>query len=210
MKNLFVIISAATVLAMTATAMHASSRGDYDVRPENKVPRMERPAWPDYDLHNQNSFAVFADVQTAPENEGVRLRWESERVSSGRITLCRCREATYVTFDWTVPSYQDWWFFRWTEGAMMIDADTGDRYMLRRLEHFPMNQCFWIHGQSGETIRIVSVYPPLPLSVKRIRFFDPDVESRQWMSGRGKRSLIYDVESLRPSEAPQPRGRVIY
>lgn len=207
MKRMFVI-SAAIVLTLTVATLSASSREDYDVRPENKVPRIERPAWPDYDLHNQNSFAVFADVQTAPENEGRQLRWESERVSSGRITLCRCREATYVTYDWTVPSYQDWWFFRWNEGAMIIDADTGDRYMLRHLEHFPMNQCFWIHGQSGETIRIVCVYPPLPLSVKRIRFFDPDVESRQWMSGRGKRSLIYDVESLRPVEAP--RGRIIY
>lgn len=204
------IISAVTVMAMTLTAQHVSSREAYDVRPENKVPRMERPAWPDYDLHNQNSFAVFADVQTAPREEGRLLRWESGITPTVRHTLYRCKEATYVTNDWTVPSYQDWWFFRWNEGEMIIDADTGDRYMLRHLEHFPMNQCFWIHGQSGETIRIVSVYPPLPLSVKRIRFFSPDSESRQWMNGRGDRSKIYEVDSLRPSEAPQPRGRIIY
>ena len=48
-----------------------------------------------------------------------------------------------------------------------------------------MNQCFWIYGQKKETIRIVLVFPPLPLSVKRIQIYEASAESRRWMDGKG-------------------------
>ena len=97
-----------------------------------------------------------------------------------------------------VPASQDWFFFRFTTGSAIIDADTGDRYLLQRLEHFPMDQCFWIYGQSAETIRLVQVYPALPLTVKHIQIYEASAESRRWMDGTGMLTKPVDIDRMRP------------
>ena len=181
----------------------------YDQRPVNKRPKLERPAWPDYDLHNDRSFAAYSDIQTAPEGQGHFVEMEKGDLQNGRFTLYRCQDATYVAYDRKIPWQQDWFFYRWMDGSKIIDADTGDQYMIRRLEHFPLNQCFWIYGQAGQTIRIVAVYPPLPLSVKRIRLHEADGPSRKWFAGMGYTSKPYRVNDLRPLP-PKQQGRVIY
>ena len=186
----------------------------YDERPENKQPVLERPAWPNYDLHDDRSFAAFSHIQTAPKGEGKRfLQEEDGSITSGAFTLYRCKDATYLCYDWEVPDYQDWWFFRMTSGSAIIDADTGDRYLIQSQEHFPLDQCFWIYGQSGETIRFVNVYPPLPQSVKRIQIYEASAESRRWMDGKGFITKPVDINDLRPhSKDKQPskrQGRII-
>lgn len=202
------IYLAAICLLLAGCTTHKDSvlelvTNDYDQRPANKAPTLERPAWPNYDTQNENSFAVFANLQTIPiadhRNNKALLSSGRGKFWPGRYTLYRCPEATYVAFDWEVPDYQDWWFFRFTTGSMIIDADTGDQYMLREVEHFPMDQCFWIHGQSGEAIRFVLVYPPLPLSVKRIEFYEAPAESRGWMKGDARRTTNITLEELRPN-----------
>jgi len=199
---------AAICLLLAGCATHKDSvlelvTNDYDQRPANKAPTLERPAWPNYDTQNENSFAVFANLQTIPiadhRNNKALLSSGRGKFWPGRYTLYRCPEATYVAFDWEVPDYQDWWFFRFTTGSMIIDADTGDQYMLREVEHFPMDQCFWIHGQSGKAIRFVLVYPPLPLTVKRIEFYEASAESREWMKGDARRTTTITLEELRPN-----------
>jgi hypothetical protein len=76
-----------------------------------------------------------------------------------------------------------------------------------------MNQCFWIYGQKKETIRIVLVFPPLPLSVKRIQIYEASAESRRWMDGKGMITKPVDINVLRPhSKDRQPskmQGRII-
>lgn len=185
----------------------------YDERPENKQPVLERPAWPNYDLHDDRSFAAFSHIQTAPKGEGKHLQEEDGSFTSGSYTLYRCKDATYLCYDWKVPDYQDWWFFRMTSGSAIIDADTGDRYLIQSHEHFPLDQCFWIYGQSGETIRLVSVYPPLPPSVKRIQIYEASAESRRWLDGKGSITKPVDINNLRPNtKAEQPskrQGRII-
>jgi hypothetical protein len=118
-----------------------------------------------------------------------------------------------MTYDWTVPKEQDWFFWRFTTGSALIDADTGDRYLLRRVEHFPLDQCFWIYGQSTETIRLVLEFPPLPLSVKNIKWYEASAESRRWMNGTGMITKAYSVEGLRPhakkQEESKKQGRII-
>ena len=138
MKKIYMIL---LLVAASHQCTTANNEADYDTRPTNQAPQLERPAWPNYDVHNENSFAVFNTVLSVPEPQGTRF-------NGGFWTLYRCKDATYVTFDWTVPSYQDWWFFRFTTGSAIIDADTGDQYLLRELEYFPMDQCFWIHDHS--------------------------------------------------------------
>lgn len=207
-KFTFTIIAASMLLAGCHTIQMV-----YDERPENKQPILERPAWPNYDLHNDRSFAAFSHIQTAPEGEGRHLQEEGGAITSGTYTLYRCKDATYLCYDWTVPTYQDWWFFRMTTGSALIDADTGDRYLIQNREHFPLDQCFWIYGQSGETIRMVSKYPPLPPKVKRIQIYEASAESRQWMSGTGILTKPTNIDDLRPHAknklSSKKQGRII-
>ena len=202
-KFMFTLMAAVTVL--TGCRTQSVIYADYDQRPENKQPVLERPAWPNYDVHNDRSFAAFSNVQTTWD------RSVKEMYGGFSFTLYRCKEATYLCYDWSVPRYQDWWFFRFTEGSAIIDADTGDRYMLRSMEHFPMNQCFWIYGQAGETIRIVGVYPPLPPSVKRVQIYEAAAPSRRWMDGGASLTKVYKVDDLRPKPLPflKKKGRII-
>jgi len=187
----------------------------YDEHPENKQPVLERPAWPNYDLHDDRSFAAFSHVQTAPRGEGTYLKQEDGSWTGGRTTIYRCKDATYVCFDWDVPAEQDWWFFRENSGAAIVDADTGDRYVVQSHEHFPLDQCFWIYGHKNETVRLITRYPPLPLSVKRIRLYSPTSESRRWMSGEGYLTKAYNLDDLRPNaksqetKEPKKQGRII-
>lgn len=206
-KYLLIMVATAFITACHTTQIV------YDERPENKQPVLERPAWPNYDLHDDRSFAAFSHIQTAVNDEGKRLQEEDGALTSGAYTLYRCKDATYLTYDWTVPSSQDWFFWRFTSGSALIDADTGDRYLLQSLEHFPIDQCFWIYGQSNETIRLVSVYPPLPSKVKRIQIYEASAESRRWLDGKGMITKPIDIDYLRPhSKDKQPskkQGRII-
>ena len=207
-KKMIIMIAVANVLAGCHSVQIA-----YDDRPENKQPVLERPAWPNYDLHNDRSFAAFSHIQTAPKSEGQHLQEEDGALTSGAYTLYRCKDATYMTDDWTVPKEQDWFFWRFTTGSALIDADTGDRYLLRRVEHFPLDQCFWIYGQSTETIRLVLEFPPLPLSVKRIQWYEASAESRRWMDGTGSITKPILIDDLRPhvkeKQPSKKQGRII-
>ena len=217
-KNMLILMAAAAMLTSCHTTKSVLAT-DYDERPENKQPVLERPAWPNYDLHDDRSFAAFSHIQTAPEYLRMHLlACEDGSVTHGTYTLYRCKDATYLTYDWRVPTSQDWFFWRFTTGSAIIDADTGDRYLLQQVEHFPMDQCYWTYGQSTETIRFVQVYPPLPLSVKRIQIYEASAESRRWMDGTGMITKPIDIDDLRPhnnkNEAPlsnrlKKQGRII-
>ena len=214
MKKIMILMLAASGMLTSCHTTKSIFANDYDERPENKQPVLERPAWPNYDLHNDRSFAAFSHIQTVPEDEmGKYLIEEDGSFTSGRYTLYRCKDATYMTYDWTVPNNQDWFFWRFTTGSALIDADTGDRYLLQRVEHFPLDQCFWIYGQSTETIRLVLEFPPLPLSVKRIQWYEASAESRRWMDGTGMITKVYNVEDLRPhvkeKQPSKKQGRII-
>jgi len=214
----YALTAAAAVVVAMLTSCHSMKGAlayDYDEQPENKQPVLERPAWPNYDLHDDRSFAAFSHVQTAPKGEGVHIRREDGHFSGSRTTLYRCKDATYLCCDFDVPDYQDWWFFRENSGAAIIDADTGDRYVVQSHIHFPLDQCFWVYGHKNETIRLIAKYPPLPLSVKRIKIYSPTSESRRWMDGAGSLSKVYKLDDLRPhSKKPeagnsQKQGRII-
>ena len=211
----YLLILAALVILTACHASKSALASDYDEQPENKQPVLERPAWPNYDLHDDRSFAAFSHVQTAPKGEGVNLIMEDGSANASRTTLYRCKDATYLCFDFDIPEYQDWWFFRENSGSAIIDADTGDRYVVQSHIHFPLDQCFWIYGHKNETIRLISRYPVLPPSVKRIQIYSPSSEARQWMSGEGSLSKVYQLDELRPhakkqdKEQPKKQGRII-
>ena len=204
------IFTAALALCLAACGTQKQATNPlplYDTRPSNVVPTIERPAWPNYDTQNENSFAVFSNVLTVPKQQGHFLVGTSGDAFSATWRLYRCSDATYVTYDYPVP--QDWMFWRFTTGSCIIDADTGDRYLLRELEHLPMDQCFWVHGMTGKTIRFIQVYAPLPTTVKHIQFYEAAAESRQWMNGDASLSKVYDVDVLRRDMFTASQGRII-
>lgn len=215
MKKKAIIWAAAAMLLVGChvqkTTLFVIGTSPYDERPVNEKPTMERPAWPNYDIHNENSFAVFSHVAspTKPSDRKVQLMVDYGRPWSEFMTLYRCKEATYVVYSYVVP--QDWFFFCFYEGDCIIDADTGDEYRLREVEHFPLNQCFWVHGMEGRQVGFVLVYPPLPDSVKRIRYFGAAGPHRRWFSPSAQKSKVYDLNDLRPHGASGSNvtGRII-
>ena len=179
-------------------------------RPVNIKPTMERPAWPNYDIDNQNSFAIFSDMCTLDSRDiQNKFLWEN-----AYITLYRCNDATYVAFDYLIP--QECLFFCFYDNLQIIDADTGDSYLLREVEHFPLNQCFWIHGMTGKYVRFVKVFPPLSDSVRRIQFFDAGGSKRKWFYPSPSRSGVVDIKKLYPkadkntAEHDKNTPRIIY
>lgn len=208
-KNIMILVAAAMLSACHTTK---NALATHDERPANQQPVLERPAWPNYDLHDDRSFAAFSHIQTAPAGEQGGYTHRESSGWSGRYTLYRCKDATYLCIDYTIPKQQDWWFWRFTTGSALIDAETGDRYLLQQVEHFPLDQCFWTYGQAGETIRFVEVYPPLPSTVKRIQIYEASAESRRWMDGTGMLTKPISVSDLRPrGKAKSPKqGRIIY
>ena len=174
---------------------------DYDARPENRPPgKMTRAASPRYTIENEHTFPVYQNPYTVMEPEGKRLSG-----NSGYYELYRAKDATYLTWTYLCPA--DWWFFCFYSGDMLIDRKTGDRYMMRGLEHYPTDTCFWINGSAGKYVRFVQVFPPLPKQVKEIDIFQAGGPSRHNFDGSPKLIKGLRVEELRPKV---PQGRVIW
>ena len=120
MNRIIMIIIAAVVMSANCYGKK-SARITYDERPENKQPVLERPAWPNYDLHDDRSFAAFSHVQTALEKP-VRYIMTEGGSNFLPLTVYRCEDATYVCVDYQMPTSQDWLLFRFTTGSAIIDA----------------------------------------------------------------------------------------
>ena len=188
--------------AMMLGACATSKLPAYDVRPENRPPgKMTRAGSPNYTIENEHTFHVFQDPYTVMEPRGKRLNG-----SSGLYELYRTKEATYLTSTFLCPA--DWWFFCFYSGDMLIDRKTGDRYMMRGLEYYPTDTCFWLNGAAGKYVRFVQVFPPLPKQVKEIDIFQAGGPSRYNFDGSPKRIEGLRVEDLRPRR-DIPQGRII-
>ena len=196
------LAAAACVLAAACASQRA---GNYDKRPDNPAPLLRQPAPTSYNLHNSGTFPHYTKVNGVNRTDGKPL------FSGGRYQLYRTKEATYVTADYR-PSWPDSVFYRFEGKCAIIDSKTGDRYMLRRVEHFPTDTCFWVHNPGEWNYnRFVLVFPPLPAKVKTVDFFMPDGPSRKLFDGTGKRAKNINVAELRPKPAVEKkRGRTIY
>ena len=187
--------------AMMLGACATSKLPAYDVRPENRPPgKMTRAGSPDYDIQLYQTFYAFEDPYTVYRPQGTRLPG-----CSGYYELYRAKEATYLTSTYRCQS--DHFFFCFYSGDMLIDRKTGDRYMMRGLEYYPTDTCFWINGSKGKNIRFVMVFPPLPKKVKTVDFFIPSSPSRHNFDGSAKRERGLSVKDLRP-ESALPAGQV--
>ncbi|MDO4172448.1 MAG: hypothetical protein Q4E63_05420 [Prevotellaceae bacterium] len=207
-----IVLTAIMLLADLQNLATMSAAPKYDERPYNEKPTLERPAWPNYNINNDNSFAIFSNILTITNSKalGMSLRMNTEYRSGERYSLYRCKDATYIAMDIFIPNI--WHHLCFYEGRCIIDADTGDEYQLRKLEYFPLNQCIWIHNMRNKWVRFIFVYPPLPDKVKRIQLFNPGGPGRTGFSSNPKRTDVINIDKLRKAKpaSEQKRGRIIY
>ncbi|MBR5803730.1 MAG: M56 family metallopeptidase [Bacteroidaceae bacterium] len=128
---------------------------DRSVLLRNQAPTMERDKSPNYDAHNEQTWPVYTNVQKVTKDE-----YKAEP------QVFRGEDCTYVVKYYAI-SFDFHWFYP-NSKDMLVDRKTDDQYMIRYREHFPLDTYLWIHGQEGEYIRMVDVFPPLPKDVTTV------------------------------------------
>lgn len=191
----------------------------FDEQPSNHAPTILRSTSADYNVDNEDSYAVYTDVQSYTKQE------RGEYVAMGRnngfahYSLYRCEDATYLAFDtWVIDKE----LFRFNTGTMIIDVDTGKEYPLRRVEHFPKDQCFWVKrslpksNEIEEKVRFVLEFPPLDQSVTRIAIYNAvGIPHEGIRSYEGCRSVDLALSGIRYGHPEvivdtTKRGEIIY
>lgn len=84
------------------------------------------------------------------------------------IRVIRGKDCTYVTRVFRV--FWDWHWFHFMSNTKLVDPKTDTQYVLRSVEHFPLDTYMWIHGQKGDMVRFTLVFPPLPEDVKEVDY----------------------------------------
>ena len=121
----------------------------------NQAPTMERDKSPNYDAHNEQTWPVYTNVQKVSKDE---YKAEPQVFRGEDCTYVVTYSRIYYDFHWFHPTSRD----------VLVDRKTDDQYMIRYREHFPLDTYMWIHGQEGEYIRMVDVFPPLPKDVTTV------------------------------------------
>lgn len=198
-------LAAATAAVMCACA--TTRQADYDPRPDNTEPKLTQQQAQDYDINDTKTFARYSYPYTVTGPEGLHL------FHSAYYKLYRTKDATYVTATYPQSNRR---FYYFNSGCAIIDSDTGDQYMLRRLEYFPTDTFFWIDAIEGNFVRFVLIFPPLPANVKTVDFFMPSSPERKYFDGQAMSERGLSVKTLRKdvdktaSRPPVKRGRIIY
>ena len=193
-------IALATLCLLGIGCVSSLQQAYYDPRPDNSKPTLVQEASKDYTIENTKTFAAYKNVYTISRLEGKFLVEDK-----GVYQLYLTKDTTYLTVAYFCP--QNPWFFFFNSGFSIIDRETGNRYMLREVEYFPTDTCFWINGAAGKYVRYVLEFPPLPKRVKVVDFFIPGTESRYNFDGNAKRENGLVVEELRPKTR---MGKIIY
>ena len=179
----------------------------YDPRPDNDAPELVKPQAADYDINDSKTFATYKNVYTVTEPDGKMI------FNDDYYRLYRTKDATYVTATYLNENKK---FYLFNSQCAIIDSKTGDQYMLRRVEHFPLDTFFWVEGTGNSYIRFVLVFPPLPVDVEKVDLFKAGGFSRTRSDGSADCRRNLRVEWLRrgngkKSERVVPkRGRIIY
>ena len=168
-------------------------------RPLNKAPILERDKSPNYDAHNEQTWPVYTDVQTVSDEEYMDfLRYD------GKPMVYRGKDCTYVVEYWGHLHYHHW--FHPCSDDKLIDPKTGTQYMVRYLEHYPMDTYYWVHNVTGKYIRQVYVYPPLPEDVTTVDYIPGKIPAEEKLSNS---SPYKNYKRLKVQDIRQ-KGKVIY
>ena len=161
-------------------------------RPLNQAPTLERDKSPNYDAHNEQTWPVYTDVQTVREEEYKR--------DMGKPQVIRGKNCTYVVYHYGWLHYHHWFYNN--SNDKLVDPKTGDQYMIRYDEHFPMDTYFWVHNVTRKYVRMVSVYPPLPEDVTTVDLI-PGIKPAEEQLSNSSPYRVY--EGLKVQQ-----GKVVY
>ncbi len=174
------------ILILCALLTLASCKREHPV--VSPAPEVERELGKNYDYFDDNTLPVYRP-QASTNPSGVRIS------ETARMRMVRTRDLTYVIITYTAGG--DWWLYYFDKEAYILDNRTCDRYMIRAVQHYPLNHLFWVRGLKDKEMSFVLEFPPLPESVKNIDFIEPATPPRDWwMGGEGTHYADLSVEEL--------------
>lgn len=161
----------------------------------SKLPVMERDKSVNYDAHNEQTWPIYTNVETVP-TDYINCKPEVYRGLNCTYLVVY----NYVSFDYH-------WFHPSSESAL-VDPETGDRYMVRYLEHFPLDTYLWIHGQQGRVVRRVFVFPPLPENVTTVDYIPGRIPASERLGNASPYKTYLGLEVKK--ENIKSTGNIIY
>ena len=137
---------------------------EYDTIPQLRKPRVEKEHMSEdkpYDMQNWNTWKVMTDAHLI------------KPVKDETMALWRTPEATYLAIGYE----QNWTTEYWSFGhdIKLLD-NTGHQYKIREVQGFPLDELFFMKGNSGDYVAYVLVFDPLPLNVSSITYIEPEGE----------------------------------
>ncbi len=177
-----------------------STVGDYKKNyklkdlPANRAPKIVREKGDNYDYFDHETFPTYEDFQYVDIPHGARVDATTNAV------IYPSKKVTYVVFYENATNHDndEWVFFLYPSNCCIIDADTGERYQIRKLHHYPLDT-FILHHNNAQSIHVfVAEFPPLDNSVQRVRFEYPKTPARKWWRSNGSISNPIWISDLVP------------
>lgn len=117
----------------------------------------------DYDYKKESTYSRWTGFQTVSPS-AMSSRSDKYR----RFAIRREKDATYFAV-----VYQMHWDAHWVQFGnreLLVDCETKDKYVIRDIEHVPLNKYFFVCDQLGQYVVFVLRFPPLDPSVDIIDF----------------------------------------
>ena len=137
---------------------------EYDTIPQLRKPRVELEHMSEnkpYDMQNWNTWKVMTDAHLI------------KPVKDETMALWRTPEATYLAIGYEQNWTTEYWSF---ERDIKLVDNTGHQYKIREALGLPLDELFFMKGNSGDYVAYVLVFDPLPLDISTITYIEPEGE----------------------------------
>lgn len=162
---------------------------DYDTIPQFRKPRVEKEHMSEdkpYDMQNWNTWKVMT---------GAHL---IKPVKNETMAIWRTPEATYLAIGYEQNWTTEYWSFG--DDIKLLD-DTGHQYKIREVQGLPLDELFFLKGNSGDYVAYVLVFDPLPLELTKFTYIEPEGEPfNAWGANWSGHVLPLDVKQLRDNQ----------
>jgi hypothetical protein len=162
---------------------------EYDTIPQFRKPIVEKEHMSEdkpYDMQNWNTWKVMTDAHLI------------KPVKNETMAIWRTPEATYLAIGYE----QNWTTEYWSFGhdIKLVD-NTGHQYKIREAQGLPLDELFFMNGNSGDYVAYVLVFDPLPLELTKFTYIEPEGEPfNAWGANWSGHVLPLDVKQLRDNQ----------
>ena len=162
---------------------------EYDTIPQFRKPIVEKEHMSEdkpYDMQNWNTWKVMTDAHLI------------KPVKNETMAIWRTPEATYLAIGYE----QNWTTEYWSFGhdIKLVD-NTGHQYKIREAQGLPLDELFFMNGNSGDYVAYVLVFDPLPLELTKFTYIEPEGEPfNAWGANWSGCVLPLDVQQLRDNQ----------